>query len=122
LIGDGQEIQLVIDDWLAPFDDEETAQLIRYTRAIEAALLKKLAAGYVMPDHVGKAYLHKTRDPRPDYDTFYRHHVIAAIAATRVAALEEAAACAYDEVQYMSDFDKADIVRAQIRALIGAKT
>ena len=41
---------------------------------------------------------------------------------TRRQALEEAAACAYDEVQYMSDFDKADIVSAQIRALIGAKT
>jgi hypothetical protein len=40
-----QQIQHIIDDYLTPIDDEENAQLLRYTRSIEAALLKTLAAG-----------------------------------------------------------------------------
>ena len=104
-----------------------------FAHAIIAAALNKLSAGVSVEPHEyvwepdGTFNIEQKRCLSPNTGpcsgwNVYPVYTADAIAAARVAALEEAAACAFDEVQYMMDFDKADIVSAQIRALIGKES
>ena len=106
--------------------DERIA--LAFARAIEAALLSKLAQGVsVEPDYQRLVYKVVAGDNEQDPDDYRDYYTLetlnTAIAAARVAALEEAAIaadlfCNGGESQRPLKYP----VAAAIRALIGAKT
>ena len=106
---------LTIEEIEALWIDPGKGRSTWFARAIESAVLSKLAAG-VSVEPVGTARVHKTHDPRPAYDTFYHHQMETAIAAARVQAIGDVA-------DILAEYDCLNSgMGREIRALIGAKT
>ena len=136
-----EEIAAAVAEYLAP-EADDMHHIMRYTEAIEAAVIRKLSAGVsvepvayrMQPNDTAHRSLEKSLNfhkvhVRPDW-TIDPLYTATAIAAARVQALEEAAKeCDRTASDYKGMFaeDESLYIAAtecakEIRALIGEKT